>query len=72
MINMSKASSSILLLQKATNKREQQSLRDAFKVTVIMYLVPAVFTKSVFRKLTRTGMGSCPMKNTGVWSRDPE
>ena len=36
------------------------------------YLVPAVFTKSVFRKLTRTGMGSCPMKNTGVWSRDPE
>ena len=36
------------------------------------YLVAAVFTKSVFRKLTRTAMGSCPMKNTGVWSRDPE
>ena len=30
--NMSKASSSVLLLQKATNKRQQQMLKDAFRM----------------------------------------
>ena len=29
---MSKASSSVLLLQKATNKRQQQMLKDAFRM----------------------------------------